>query len=159
MTTTATTSWISRKSDRCGGNACIRDTRIPVWSLVEGRRLGLSDARLLQAYPLLTPADLATAWEYSRQEPLEIERSIWENQAVMEDRGSDHRLALLIRGWQLGLSDDAIREAFSPPLSLADLESARRDYHARREAFDKALPALLPAELSMGLDVNGPLVR
>lgn len=33
MTTTA--SWISKKPGRCGGDACVRETRIPVWGLVE----------------------------------------------------------------------------------------------------------------------------
>ena len=26
-----TASWISKKPDRCGGDACVRDTRITVW--------------------------------------------------------------------------------------------------------------------------------
>jgi len=29
----------SKKPDRCGGDACIRDHRIPVWALVNYRRL------------------------------------------------------------------------------------------------------------------------
>ena len=40
---TTTTSWISKKPDRCGGDACIRDTRITVWGLMEWRRLGLTE--------------------------------------------------------------------------------------------------------------------
>jgi uncharacterized protein (DUF433 family) len=35
----------------CGGQACIANTRIPVWVLVEARRLGYSDADLLTSYP------------------------------------------------------------------------------------------------------------
>ena len=42
MTTTA--SWISKRLDRSGGDACVRETRIPVWILVQCRRLGKNDA-------------------------------------------------------------------------------------------------------------------
>jgi uncharacterized protein (DUF433 family) len=76
MTTTAT--WISRKADRCGGNACVRDTRITVWGLVAYRRLGLSDEKILQAVQGLTPADLGAAWEYAAANPQEIDRAIRE---------------------------------------------------------------------------------
>ena len=64
---TITASWISKKPDRCGGDACIRETRIPVWVLVGYRRLGATDADVLRAYPSLTPAD--------QQLPLEPELS------------------------------------------------------------------------------------
>ena len=45
----ATASWISKRPDRCGGDECIRDTRITVWGLVAYRRLGMSDDQILQA--------------------------------------------------------------------------------------------------------------
>jgi uncharacterized protein (DUF433 family) len=73
-------SWVSRKPDRCGGDACIRETRIPVWTLVNYRRLGASDADILQAYPSLTPADLEAAWAYESTHPAEIEQAIRENE-------------------------------------------------------------------------------
>src|SRR5437762_2019001 len=72
---TTTTSWISKKPDRCGGDACIRDTRITVWGLMEWRRLGLTDARILQIVQGLTPADLDAAWEYTASHPEEIEEA------------------------------------------------------------------------------------
>lgn len=156
MKTTA--SWISKKLERCGGDACVRDTRIPVWSLVEAHRLGAAEVELLESYPSLTAADLEAAWEYQRLNPLEIERNIWENQAVMEEQGSDRRLALLVRGWQLGLTDENLCAAFLPPLSVAEVQAARSDYRTRQDAFDASLPALLPEELREGLDVNGPAV-
>ncbi len=78
MNTTA--SWISKKPDRCGGDACVRDSRITVWGLVAYRRLGLSDDDILRAVQGLTPADLATAWEYATANPEEIERAIRENE-------------------------------------------------------------------------------
>ena len=77
---TMTASWISKKPDRCGGDACIRETRIPVWVLVNYRRLGASDADILQAYPGLTPADLEAAWEYAAANREEIDRAIRENE-------------------------------------------------------------------------------
>ena len=153
-----TTSWISKKPDRCDGDACIRDTRFPVWTLVEIRRQGAADAELLASFPGLTSADLEAAWEHQQLHRLEIERNIWENQAVMDDRDGERRLALIVRGWQLGFADKAIGDAFSPPLTSADLQTARSDYRARQDAFDAALPALLPPELREGLDTNGPAV-
>ena len=45
----------------CGGEARIVRTRIPVWLLVQARRLGTSEADLLRAYPTLTADDLANA--------------------------------------------------------------------------------------------------
>jgi hypothetical protein len=44
-----TTSWISKKPGRCGGEACVRDTCITVWGLAAYRRLGLSDDEIRQA--------------------------------------------------------------------------------------------------------------
>ena len=78
---TMTASWISKKPDRCGGDACIRETRIPVWGVVNYRRLGASDADILRAYPGLTPADLEAAWEYHAANQGEIDRDIRENEA------------------------------------------------------------------------------
>jgi hypothetical protein len=46
---TVTASWISKKPDRCGGDAFVRDTRIIVWGLVAYRRLGMSDAEIMLA--------------------------------------------------------------------------------------------------------------
>jgi uncharacterized protein (DUF433 family) len=40
-------SWIQKRPDVCGGDACIRDLRFPVWQLVQARRLGASDEHLL----------------------------------------------------------------------------------------------------------------
>ncbi|WP_017716192.1 DUF433 domain-containing protein [Kamptonema formosum] len=64
----------------CGGNACIGNTRIPVWLLVSARRLGISEAALLQDYPTLGAADLANAWAYAEAHADEIETAIRENE-------------------------------------------------------------------------------
>ncbi len=42
-----------------GGEPCIVRTRIPVWVLVQARRLGTSEADLLRSYPTLRAEDLA----------------------------------------------------------------------------------------------------
>jgi uncharacterized protein (DUF433 family) len=59
-----------------GGEACIRDTRIPVWLLVSYSRLGLSEAKILDNYPSLTASDLVNAWSYAGANPDEIDRVI-----------------------------------------------------------------------------------
>jgi len=76
----AAASWIDKKPDRCGGDACVRDTRVPVWVLVNYRRLGGSDTEILRAYPTLTLADLMAAWEYADRHSSEIDTAITENE-------------------------------------------------------------------------------
>jgi uncharacterized protein (DUF433 family) len=71
---------ISKSPDRCGGDACVRDTRIPVWVLVNYRRLGGSDADLLRDYPSLTPADLEAPWDYYAANRDQIDRAIRQNE-------------------------------------------------------------------------------
>ena len=76
----ATASWISKKPDRCGGDACVRDSRITVWGLVAYRRLGMSDAGIMQAVQGLTPADLEAAWDYAAAHLEEIDEAIRANE-------------------------------------------------------------------------------
>ena len=64
----------------CGGEACIRDTRVTVWGLVERRRLGLTDEEIIDRLPALTPADLALAWDYYDANRDEIDRVILQNE-------------------------------------------------------------------------------
>jgi uncharacterized protein (DUF433 family) len=68
-----------------GGDACIAKTRIPVWSLVNYRRLGASDAAILEAFPHLTAADLVNAWAYADAYLEEIEQAIRENEEAMQE--------------------------------------------------------------------------
>jgi len=63
----------------CGGDACIRGTRLTVWGLVEYRQLGWNDARILEAYPQLSQDDLEAVWEYAAAHPDEIASAIREN--------------------------------------------------------------------------------
>ena len=66
----------------CGGEACIAKTRIPVWLLVQARRLGTSEADLLGNYPSLRAEDLASAWAYARAHQDEIDQQIVDNEAA-----------------------------------------------------------------------------
>lgn len=59
-----------------GGDACVRDTRIAVWTLVQLKKLGRSDAQLLADFPGLAQEDLDAAWEYYRGHTGEIENAI-----------------------------------------------------------------------------------
>jgi uncharacterized protein (DUF433 family) len=73
---------IESRPEVCGGEPSIVRTRIPVWLLIQARRLGTSEADLLRAYPTLRAEDLANAWAYYRAHPDEIERQIRENEAA-----------------------------------------------------------------------------
>jgi uncharacterized protein (DUF433 family) len=70
------TSWVSKTPGVCGGDACIRTTRHTVYGLVEWKRMGLTDARILEHHPDLTQADLDAAWDYYAQHPDEIDQAI-----------------------------------------------------------------------------------
>src|SRR5262249_21297604 len=88
------TSWISKKPDRCGGVACVRDTRITVWGLVAYRRLGMSDPEILGTVQGLSSADLEAAWEYALEHPEEIDESIRANEEGEEGFGERGRMQL-----------------------------------------------------------------
>lgn len=66
----------------CGGEARIANTRIPIWVLVEARRLGYSDADLLTSYPTINATDLANAWSYAEAHADEIEFAIERNEVA-----------------------------------------------------------------------------
>ena len=79
-------SYSSRGIDKipgvCGGDACIRHTRIPVWALVQLRQLGTDEADLLRTYPTLTAEDLVNAWSYYQSHTAEIEQQIAHNESA-----------------------------------------------------------------------------
>lgn len=72
-------TWIRKTPGVCGGEACIRNTRITVWGLVAWRMLGLSDAQVREHVPDATPEDLRAAWTYYEQNRDEIDRVLAEN--------------------------------------------------------------------------------
>ena len=59
-----------------GGAACVRDTRIAVWTLMQLMKLGRTEAQLLEDFPSLTVADIDAVWAYYRAHPAEIESEI-----------------------------------------------------------------------------------
>jgi uncharacterized protein (DUF433 family) len=65
----------------CGGDACIAGTRIPVWAIVNARRLGMPDKEILYNYPSLVREDLKNARNYYRANKEEIDEQIQENEA------------------------------------------------------------------------------
>jgi uncharacterized protein (DUF433 family) len=67
---------IKRTPGVSGGEACVRDTRIPVWTLVGLQKLGRTEAQLLEDYPSLTPADMDAVWAYYRTHTAEIDAAI-----------------------------------------------------------------------------------
>ena len=67
---------IQKTDGVCGGQARIRNTRIPVWTLVAYRKEGASDLELLQNYPGLDSSDLMAAWEYYVRNTSEIDALI-----------------------------------------------------------------------------------
>jgi uncharacterized protein (DUF433 family) len=71
---------IDNTTDVCGGEPRIIRTRIPVWVLIQAKRLGTSEADLLRCYPALRAEDLANAWAYFRSHKKEIEQQIRENE-------------------------------------------------------------------------------
>ncbi|BAC90873.1 DUF433 domain-containing protein [Gloeobacter violaceus] len=75
-------SWrgVTKIPDVVGGDACVAGTRIPVWGLINYRRLGADDAQILAAFPQLTAADLRNAWAYAQAFPDEIEIAIRDNE-------------------------------------------------------------------------------
>jgi uncharacterized protein (DUF433 family) len=73
---------IERRANVQGGAACIVRTRIPIWTLVQFRQMGATDAELLHNYPTLTAQDIANAWAYYDAHRQEVEQVIAENKAA-----------------------------------------------------------------------------
>jgi uncharacterized protein (DUF433 family) len=60
----------------CGGERKVKGTRIPVWSIVDAVRSGVSKDRLLQMYPVLSLADVEAALQYAESHSAEIDAQI-----------------------------------------------------------------------------------
>ncbi|WP_008318613.1 DUF433 domain-containing protein [Leptolyngbya sp. PCC 6406] len=56
-----------------GGHACIRNTRIAVWTLISLAQQGLDETALIRNFPGLTPFDLLAARVYYQTHPGEID--------------------------------------------------------------------------------------
>jgi uncharacterized protein (DUF433 family) len=73
-------SGIESTPEVCGGEPRIAGTRIPVWTLENYRRLGLSEAQILGAFPSLRATDLVNAWSFVASHLDEIEQQIRDNE-------------------------------------------------------------------------------
>jgi uncharacterized protein (DUF433 family) len=69
-------SQIKRTPGVCGGAACVRDTRIPVWTLIRLTQLGRDHEQLIADFPGLTRADLGAVQDYYQTHTAEIELAI-----------------------------------------------------------------------------------
>jgi uncharacterized protein (DUF433 family) len=63
----------------CGGRACIVRTRIPVWSIIQWQRKGLSQMKILKNFPTLVKSDILAANLYYNHFTAEIDHDIAEN--------------------------------------------------------------------------------
>jgi uncharacterized protein (DUF433 family) len=141
--TAVLTSRIQKTPGVCGGWACIRSTRITVSGLVTSRKLGTSEERLLEAYPSLTADDLAAAWAYYGQHPLEIEQEMWFNDTAANVAiGEPAPNWVLVAGKLLGISDAEICESFEPPVKPADIAAAWDAYRADPVRMDAEIAEL-----------------
>ena len=71
---------IDKNEGICGGDACIKGTRIPVWILVQFKKLGADEGQLLSMYPTINRLDLTCAFSYYELNQDEIDRQIYENE-------------------------------------------------------------------------------
>jgi len=73
------TQRITRHPHPDGVEACVRDTNINVWGLIEWRQLGQSQDEILASLPHLEVEDLEAAWDYYESNRDEIEGFIRRN--------------------------------------------------------------------------------
>lgn len=73
---------IDKNEGVVGGDATIVRTRIPIWNLVNYRRLGWTEAKILDNYPSLRAIDLVNAWAYADAHKEEIDAVIAENETA-----------------------------------------------------------------------------
>ena len=64
---------IQKTEGVCGGQARIRNTRIPVWTIISLQHQGADDSELLENYPSLTPFDLVAVRNYYSVHQQEID--------------------------------------------------------------------------------------
>jgi len=73
------TYMIQKTPGVCGGDACIRHTRIPVWLIISFLQNGLNQTDLLRNYPGLTAFDLSITQLYYSLHRQEIDELIIAN--------------------------------------------------------------------------------
>ncbi|MFO0811028.1 MAG: DUF433 domain-containing protein [Gemmataceae bacterium] len=142
MAATATPG-IEKTPNVCFGAARIGNHRIPVWLVVLYKKMGASDTTIFEAYPQLTPDDLAACWDYYAKEPVEIERKIWYNHVAGNvPPGTPVPASAIIAGKLLGLSDAEVAESFDEPLTPAAIAAAWREYLAAPQQVEREIAVL-----------------
>lgn len=76
---------VNKRKEICGGSACLSNTRIPVWLVIERLQAKYSISHILAEYPSLTIADIASAKFYYEFNQDEI------NAEIREDAADDGR--------------------------------------------------------------------
>ncbi|MBI3118847.1 MAG: DUF433 domain-containing protein [Candidatus Hydrogenedentes bacterium] len=74
---------IAKTPGVCGGRACIRGTRIPVWTVVKLQRMNYAPQDILRNFPSLRETDLVEAQVYYALHTQEIDRDINANEACV----------------------------------------------------------------------------
>ncbi|HUB25729.1 MAG TPA: DUF433 domain-containing protein [Tepidisphaeraceae bacterium] len=65
-----------------GGAARVGNTRLPVWTLVQLKKLNRTEEELMNDFPSLSPGDLDLVWAYYRDHTAEIDAAIAAQQDV-----------------------------------------------------------------------------
>ena len=82
---------IRKRPNFMNGDACVHNTRIPVWRLEYWRRKGADDAGILSSYPVLIKSDLTAVWRYVDENKDEIDAAIERERIRTNDRVSTRR--------------------------------------------------------------------
>jgi uncharacterized protein (DUF433 family) len=91
------TEMIRKTPGVCGGDACVRNTRIPIWLLISFSQQGLNQTDLLRNYPGLTAFDLSMVQLYHSLHRQEIDDLIaLENAEDDEDGLEGKRFQIFI---------------------------------------------------------------
>jgi uncharacterized protein (DUF433 family) len=69
----------------CGGHAKIRNTRIPVWTIISLQQQGANSPELLRNFPSLTVDDLRNTQFYYTNHQEEIDHAIASHQYEQEE--------------------------------------------------------------------------
>ena len=80
---------ITRLTDVCGGRSIIAGTRIPVWSLIQWFKLGMTVEEVMREFPQLSPSQVHDAFSYYYDHTDEIEKDIQENRTKIVVRNEN----------------------------------------------------------------------
>ncbi len=71
--------YVTKKKGVCGGRSIVRGTRIPVWSLIQWYKQGMTIEDIMREFRQLKPAQVHDAFSYYYDNRKEIEKDIAEN--------------------------------------------------------------------------------